>query len=88
MKRADKEQVQYQASPCCFNCNGFGRPAAAGVVLGSCVRVEGDIHPADTCRLFQWAEPSDDDDGDGRPDSRKQHEQLQAVGTSFLMSEH
>jgi hypothetical protein len=87
MKR-DKEQVQYQPGHCCFNCASFARPATAGVVLGSCMRVKGQIHPADFCKEFAFADLDDGgDDGDGRPDRRNQHEQQQDVGTSFLMSE-
>ena len=72
-----KEQVGYEPAQCCFNCGGFARPHTPGVVLGSCVRVEGAIHPADTCQLFQWA-LADDDDGDGRPEIRR-HLSLSAL---------
>jgi len=43
------------------NCGAFARPTAAGVVLGSCARVQGQIHPADVCNEFDWAEETDDD---------------------------
>jgi hypothetical protein len=70
MTKKNKEQVGYGPAQCCFNCAGFARPHTPGVVLGHCVRVEGTIHPADTCRLFQWA-LADDDDDDGRPSARE-----------------
>src|SRR5262245_27621862 len=66
MVKRGKEEVSYKPAQCCFNCAGFIRPYTAGVVLGHCMRVKGEIHPADTCDRFQWAE-HDDDDGDGRP---------------------
>ena len=66
MAKKDKAAVDYRAGEVCFHCQAFARPTASGEVLGSCVRVEGKIHPGDTCRLFEWAEETDDD-GDGNP---------------------
>jgi len=66
MAKKDKEQVGYGPAQCCFNCAWFARPSAPGAVLGHCMRVEGKIHPANTCRLFSWL-LEEDDDGDGRP---------------------
>jgi hypothetical protein len=64
MTKKTKGAVDYRAGECCFHCQAFARPTASGEVLGHCVRVEGKIHPGDTCRLFEWAEETDDD-GDG-----------------------
>ena len=70
MAKKSKELVGHAPALCCFNCAWFARPSAPGAVLGTCMRVEGKLHPADICRLFSWA-LEDDDDGDGRPSARE-----------------
>ena len=70
MAKKDRAAVDLRAAECCFNCAGFLRPDAPGVVLGQCLKVRGGIHPASVCDLFEPA-LDDDDDDDGRPDDRE-----------------
>ena len=67
MRKRDRSRVNYRSGECCFCCVSFMRPETG--VLGICTRVQGQIHPAHLCDLFE--EGTDvDDDGSGRPDDR------------------
>ena len=70
--KKERATVDLRAADCCFNCSGFARPHAPGVVNGHCVRVKGGVHPANVCDEFEPA-IEDDDDDNNNPRAHEEH---------------